>query len=146
MQIIGHQSVLACIIQCKLQYMVAMVILMITVASQVTGGIHLHVTSNYTIRAPCGVHDCRVQSCSLGWLVGRICNIVYYICTCIIMSNAHCSQDKCFRYWPAQGSQAYGKFEVTTVDQDSNSNWTVTNMQIKNLEVCGGWGRGGGRG
>lgn len=57
-------------------------------------------------------------------------------CECIVMACAfqEKGQDKCFRYWPAQGAQTYGKFEVTVIEQESNPNWSETKMQIKNLE------------
>ena len=44
-------------------------------------------------------------------------------------------QDKCSRYWPAQGSKMYGKLEVTVVEQEYKEDMICTNMQIAHSEV-----------
>ncbi len=44
--------------------------------------------------------------------------------------------DKCYRYWPATGSQVYGNVQVQLVSMTTNSNYNKTTFQVQLLSHC----------
>ena len=44
-------------------------------------------------------------------------------------------QDKCARYWPAQGSEEYGNIEVTLVQQTAHQTHSASNLHVRDLGV-----------
>ena len=45
------------------------------------------------------------------------------------------SQEKCARYWPAQGSEEYGNLEVTLVTASTLDNYVSTVLRLRNLDT-----------
>ena len=41
------------------------------------------------------------------------------------------SQDKCARYWPAQGSEGYGQLEVTLLHQTSTDCYNESTLSLR---------------
>ena len=63
----------------------------------------------------------------------------------ILASLVHCSlcstvhilstQEKCARYWPAQGTEEYGSLEVTVITTSTLENHISTVLQLRNLDT-----------
>lgn len=53
-------------------------------------------------------------------------------------SGAHLSpplpQDKCTRYWPAQGTEGYGCLEVSLVHQTVEDTYSEATLSLRNME------------
>ena len=43
-------------------------------------------------------------------------------------------QDKCARYWPAQGSEGYGSVEVTLVHQTETSAYSESTISLRRTQ------------
>ena len=53
------------------------------------------------------------------------------VCVCVCVCNrGDTFQDKCCRYWPAQGSGQYGCVEVTLLSQSTQPNYNKTRLQV----------------